>query len=120
MEIIMGQYFGSWSNKQDVIKDFCIDSKELDGAKVHIAWYGQGDYEGSAFVLFERDGQLYECHGSHCSCYGLEDQWGPEETTVDELEHRYVEGTWLSDYYDHGKEAKAALQRFVNRRRKMT
>jgi hypothetical protein len=114
----MGQYYGCWKDKQDVIKDFRIDPKELTGATVHIAWYGQGDYEGSAFVLFERDGKLYECHGSHCSCYGLEDQWSPEETTVDALDHFVEQGYWFSDYYDDGKEVKAALQRFIKRRRK--
>jgi hypothetical protein len=32
-------------------------------------------------VIFEKDGKLWEVNGSHCSCYGLEGQWQPEETT---------------------------------------
>ena len=115
----MGQYYGCWSDKQDVERDFSIDSQELKGAKIHLAWYGQGDYCGSAFVLFEKDGQLYECHGSHCSCYGLEDQWGPEETTVESLAHRLEHGYVFSGY-DDGDEAKAAITRFIKRRRKAT
>lgn len=43
--------------------------------------YEVESYEGSAFVLFEKGGKLYEVNGSHCSCYGLEDQWEPTETT---------------------------------------
>lgn len=38
-------------------------------------------YDGSAFVLYEQDGKLFEVHGGHCSCYGLEGQWAPEETS---------------------------------------
>lgn len=45
------------------------------------AGYEYQDYSGSAFVLYERDGKLYEVNGSHCSCYGLEGQWRPEETS---------------------------------------
>lgn len=61
---------------------------ELDGANVLLASYGRPMCSGYAFVLFERDGKLYEVNGSHCSCYGLEDQWDPEETTVEALRHR--------------------------------
>lgn len=40
----------------------------------------------SFFLLKDRsDGKLYEVNGSHCSCYGFEGQWSPEETTVDYL-----------------------------------
>jgi hypothetical protein len=42
--------------------------------------------------FFEKNGILYEVSGSHCSCYGLEDQWEPEETSIESLEHRYKEG----------------------------
>jgi hypothetical protein len=31
-------------------------------------------------------GKLYENHGSHCSCYGFEDQWAPEETSIEYLQ----------------------------------
>ena len=45
------------------------------------AVYEAGGYDGAAFVLYKRDGKLFEVHASHCSCYGLENQWKPEETT---------------------------------------
>ena len=72
--------------------DFKIDDAALAGATVLLASYGQGCYEGDAFVLFERDGKLYEVNGGHCSCYGLEGQWEPEETTVEALRHRIEKG----------------------------
>jgi hypothetical protein len=47
--------------------------------------YDVGCYEGSAVVIFRLNGVLYENHASHCSCFGLEGQWEPEETTVEAL-----------------------------------
>jgi len=57
-----------------------------------LASYGTPSYEGYAFVLFERDGKLYEVNGGHCSCFGLEGQWEPEETTVEAIQHRINRG----------------------------
>lgn len=110
------QYFGCWANKQDVENDFSINSEELKGAKVHVAYYGQGDYEGTAFVLFSKGGKLWEVNGSHCSCFGLEGQWDPEETTVEALAHRLEHGTCFYGYGDEGA-ALAAIQRFCKRRK---
>lgn len=52
------------------------------------AGYEQESYEGYAFVLFFKDGKLYEVNGNHCSCNDLGDQWEPEETTRTALEAR--------------------------------
>ena len=69
--------------------DFYIDGSELDGVGIIYASYSCDDYShGEAFVLFEKDGVLYEVNGSHCSCHGLEDQWDPEETSVAALRLR--------------------------------
>ncbi len=78
-------------SKDDVAGWFSVDVKVLDGAKILFAEYYTGNYEGSAFVLFSRDGKLYEVHGSHCSCYGLEGQWEEEEASVESIEHRLKE-----------------------------
>lgn len=104
------KYFGCWSCNEDVAHDFQVEVKDL--GNVLMAWYGQGDYEGGAFVLFEADGKLYEVHGSHCSCYGLEGQWDPEETNVEALTHVLNEGYQFS-YYDDGDAARAALEQFL-------
>lgn len=74
------KYFGDWSNWDEMKRDWGNESVATD-AEVLMAEYTYEDYSGSAFVLFERDGKLYENHGGHCSCYGLEGQWSPEETT---------------------------------------
>lgn len=93
-------FLGNWEDEQDIINDFELEQNALNGAFVLLAEYNYQDYEGSAFVLFERDGQLYEVNGGHCSCNGLEGQWEPEETTADALVHRIKNGNLGSDYYN--------------------
>lgn len=67
--------------------------------KLLIASYTYEDYSGSAWVLFSKDGKLYEVYGSHCSCYGLEDQWTPEEVCLPELVNRVTKGKgeWVDE-----------------------
>lgn len=96
----MGIFLEDFDCKEDVFGAFEVEDS---GENILFAWYGAGSYDGSAFVLFERDGRLYEVNGGHCSCFGLEDQWDPEETSVAELMHRIDEGSLGKDeYYDGG------------------
>jgi hypothetical protein len=74
--------------QEAMIHDFEIDMSVLEGCEVLLASYNQECYEGSAFVLYRKDGKLYEVNGSHCSCFGLEGQWEPEETSIDALRKR--------------------------------
>lgn len=74
--------------KEEVIKEFSgyyDNSNEventLSGAELLVSFYEIDGYEGSAYVLYRKDGKLFEVEGSHCSCNGLEDCWGPVETT---------------------------------------
>lgn len=122
-------YLGNFNNKQDVVREFTSGpdgvgvAPDLKGAKILLAWYGYGDYDGSAFVLFERNGKLYEVNGDHCSCYELEGQWEPEETSVVELKHRIENGTLgKSGYYDEGvfdKKLLGVLNRWERKNRKV-
>lgn len=66
---------GRWNKDFVVADDFPTDDQIL------YASYETPSYEGYSFVLFERDGVLYEVTGSHCSCMGLEGQWNPEATS---------------------------------------
>ena len=70
---------------------------QLQGCEVLAAIYETPCYEGYAFVLFEKNGELYEVNGSHCSCYGLEDQWEPTRTTWKALSMREFYG-YESDF----------------------
>ena len=99
----MAIYKGIFEKKEDVIGEFSgYDAEfavDLEDCNILFAWYGHGSYDGSAFVLFERGGKLYEVNGGHCSCYGLEGQWEPEETSVEALKHRIREGGLGTDTY---------------------
>lgn len=86
-------YLNNWDSEEEMKKDFEITAADLEGAEVLLASYGTPSYEGYAFVLFERAGKLYEVNGSHCSCYGLEGQWIPEETRKEALLERMDKGT---------------------------
>lgn len=92
-------FLNNWNNLEEMKADFWPSyddsyklANELDGATVLLASYGKPSYEGYAFVLFERDGKIYEVNGSHGSCCGLEGQWEPEETAIEALRHRMDEG----------------------------
>lgn len=80
--------FDGFDNAADVAASFQVSEAQVDG--IIAALYGCESYEGSAFILLVREGKLYEVHGSHCSCFGLEGQWDeePEETTVEALRKR--------------------------------
>lgn len=75
----------------------------LKGVNLLFSYYCYENYEGDAFVLFEKEGKLYEVNGSHCSCYGLERQWSPEEVMPEELEHRLLEGTFGENWLGENK-----------------
>lgn len=90
-----GIYLYDFNDREDVEREFGnYGDLDLSYADILLASYTYEDYSGSAFVLFKdiRDGKLYEVNGSHCSCYGLEGQWEPEETDIASLRHRLKEG----------------------------
>jgi len=107
-------YLNDWaeSGQAGMLEDFGIGPDALKGAEVLVASYTYEDWSGDAYVLFKRDGKLWEVHGGHCSCYGLSEgsyygdeasqtQWQPEETSAEAILHRIEKGTW-------GEEAKVA------------
>lgn len=84
-------------------KDRSEINEQLNGdykdVNIILATYEAEGYEGYAYVLFEKNGKLYEVIGSHCSCYGLEGQWSPDKVDFEELKHRLVEGTFGESSY---------------------
>lgn len=78
-------YCGDWECLEDMLNDFHIPKEVVEGYEVLYGWYEYADYSGSAFVLLQKDGKLYEVNGGHCSCFGLEDQFDLEETSVEAL-----------------------------------
>lgn len=107
MNLEIKPYFGGeWAERdrygreplEAIADEFKI---ELTNEQVVFAAYDTPPYEGYATVLLLTNGKLYEVAGSHCSCYGLEGQWSPEETTVKALRmrryysHDVTEDGWL-------------------------
>jgi hypothetical protein len=73
-----------------ICSDYAItEADELSRFDVLIAQQYEGAYgcdSNSWFLLRERaTGNLFENHGSHCSCYGFEGQFKPESTTEEYL-----------------------------------
>ena len=79
MEVYDGR-FGSWA---DVQREFQMDMPEPDD--VIYAEYDTPYYEGYANVIYRNGDRYYWAYGSHCSCYGLENQWDPEEYDARQL-----------------------------------
>jgi hypothetical protein len=75
-------YFGEFGSESDVFGNFCVSEEQSQGVEILYARYDTPSYEGYAHVIFRKEGKIYEVNGSHCSCYGLEGQWEPEETSV--------------------------------------
>lgn len=84
----MKRFFGLFENVDDVVAQFDIAPSDLDGCEILSAEYEYEDYEGTAHVLFRKEGGLYEVVSGHCSCYGLEGTWKPERVVEQELRER--------------------------------
>lgn len=88
------KYFGDWVEHADMVAAFedsiwdATQSKYVRGNavtdmatddEVLFAAYDGSGYDGTALIVFRRDGKLYEVSASHCSCNGLEGEWSPTE-----------------------------------------
>lgn len=105
----MSIYAGDFNNQSDLEHQFQCGS--LDNCYIIFASYEIGDYCGNASVLFIENNRLYEINASHCSCYGLEGQWEPEETFFSTLQHRMLNGNLDNALDGYGQEVLDALIR---------
>ncbi len=97
-------FIENFKSVDDIIREYEAPADALEGAEVLLAWYGYGSYEGDSLVIFRKEGKLFEVNASHCSCYGLEGRWEPEETTPEALLKRTI-----YDGCDGSKEAEVRL-----------
>lgn len=95
-------YINDWENST---KDEILDDFEFKGDRSEIeilfASYTYESYHGEAFLIVKKENKLYEVNASHCSCYGLENQFELEETTIEQLKF-YLEKGDKFDYH-YGK-----------------
>lgn len=90
-------YHNDFESKQSVSSSFRHTLTE--NQIVLYADYTYKNYSGSAMVLFIENGQLYYVGGSHCSCYGLENQWEPETVSEAELVHWVTNGSYSNEMF---------------------
>lgn len=97
----MSNYHENFSNWEDVQREFQMNEQEPE--EVLFAMYDTPDYEGYAEVVYRNGNKFYWVSGSHCSCYGLEDQWEPEQYDADtflkvfDRNHRWTVGTYFDE-----------------------
>lgn len=75
---------------EHIVSAFEIEEKDLSDYTVLVGYESVGNWgcdSSNWFLLQHKEsGEFYEVHGSHCSCYGFEDQWDLEHTTLDYLQ----------------------------------
>jgi len=102
--------------KNHLLVDYEAPAEEVDKYDILIAYESVGDYgcdSSSFFLLRNREtGELYENHGSHCSCYGFEEQFEPEETTLEYLQSEHF-GLYGGGYDDDWLENKRKIIDFI-------
>ena len=88
------------------------------------AVYGGGSYDGSALVVFYDDDRWQVVEGSHCSCYGLEDQWEPKDADVELHLESIKQGKRIfvaeSTYYDWNGSSDAGFDEWLSEAVKQT
>lgn len=123
------RYFGSWASWEGMRDDFFpkpysehsivypVPDDFPSDDMILFASYGGASYEGDAVVIYLQDDKLYEVHASHCSCYGLEEQWAPEQTDWGALAIRSKKDNEDHQYFyflsDHDGEAVEAFWNLV-------
>lgn len=81
-------FHGNFASAEGVFSSFGVFESDWKDIEFIYACYDTPQYEGYAHVIFKRDGKLYEVNASHCSCYELDGQWEPEETSLSALMFR--------------------------------
>lgn len=101
-------YLNDWKDGclAEISSEFETEPAQMEGVEILLASYHYEHYEGDAFVLFRKGEALYEVNAGHCSCYGLEGQWEPEETTIQALRHRLQHGNLGTGWRDDNRFAK--------------
>jgi|SRR5579862_192258 len=88
-----------------------LSEADVDRFEIVIAYQSVGSWGCDSYAWFflreKSTGALFEVSGSHCSCYGFEDQWTPESTTLEYLKSdkfSFSEGGYDSRRRSYGDE----------------
>lgn len=116
-QVFLADYAG-WSDTQlrdHLASEWEADRSIIDKFDILLAYESVGDYgcDSSAFLILRgrKDGKLYEVHGGHCSCYGFEGQFEPEDTTAAVMAARgYIS---LGGYDGNASDNEATIRAFI-------
>lgn len=96
--------FASWDAVSSEFGAGDWDSRTINTVEPeHVfAAYDQECYEGSALVVYKDATGYHSVEGSHCSCYGLEDQWKPHDETRDTIRHQATQANSYGPWAKYG------------------
>ena len=100
--------------RKSIASSYEITEEELDKYDILLAYQSVGSWgcDSMAHLIMRRkeDDALMYNQGSHCSCYGFEDQFEPEETSKEELQ-RY---SFYAGGYDNNEDSnQKAMKDFI-------
>lgn len=104
------EYKGNFDSWESVVRNFkgSFLKKDLP-TEVLYANYDTPPYEGEALVIWRKGRKYYLLHGSHCSCYGLEETgWSPEEF---KNKKEFIQFLEKASYYTFDNDVKDLLKR---------
>jgi len=91
-------------------------AKYLEDYNIVIAYESVGSWgcdSASYFLLQHKEtGEFQEFSGSHCSCYGFEGQFDPQEATLEYLKSDKF-NFWCGGYDDNETENQKAVKDFL-------
>lgn len=82
-----------FKDEKDISETFDVCPELLDGIEVLYALNQPIYCADTVYILFIKNGILYEVSGTHDSYNCYEEQWDPEETTVEAI---LLRDTWYS------------------------
>jgi hypothetical protein len=97
-------------------EEYEVNREVVDQYDILIAYESVGSWgcDSSSFFLLKNKetGQLFENHASHCSCYGFEEQFEPEETTVEYLKSEHF-GFYNGGYDEDSEGNRDAVMKYI-------
>jgi len=105
--LFLGEYAGYSKNEviEDISSNYDVEKQIVEQYQIIIAIVNNYGYEEYSYFLMLKDGILYENFGAHCSCYGFEGQFEPEETSVEYLlskNYKYRDNQEIMDFLNSG------------------
>lgn len=91
--LFFNKYVGDFSCMSDIKKTFGLPDDALRTCTILFAECDEGGWEGTAAVRFydHTEEKFYEVNAWHCSCYGFDGEWNPEEIGDLEMYIKYCE-----------------------------